>query len=302
MCGIAGFLNFDFKDPYFDRVNIIQQHRGPDAQSSYQNENLKLFHQRLSIIDISNAANQPFEKDGLVIVFNGEIYNYKSLRKALQNRGVSFSTTSDTEVLLELYRIYGSDCLDDLEGMFAFAIYDKRSRNLFIARDPFGIKPFFYFTKGTKFAFASELKTLIKAPEVSKEINLSSLTASLNYLWIPGNHSMFSSIEKLPAGYYANVSPEGIFDLKHYYKPSTLIRYYNEGESIEVIDFALQNSVKRHLEADVPVSSFLSGGLDSSLLSVLASKHQSLSTYSIAISQKDKISNKCLMMLNMPDN
>jgi asparagine synthase (glutamine-hydrolysing) len=288
MCGIAGFLNFDYNNPYFDQVNIIQQHRGPDAQSSYQNENLKFFHQRLSIIDISDAANQPFEKDGLVIVFNGEIYNYKRLRKELANNGVSFTTTSDTEVLLELYRAKGADCLNDLEGMFAFAIFEKQSRNLFLARDPFGIKPFFFYTNGNKFAFASELKTLVKAPEVNKALNLKSLTASINYLWVPGNDSMFSSIKKLPAGYYANVSSKGAIELQQYYNPSTLIRFSNESEAIEAIDFALQNSVKRHLEADVPVSAFLSGGLDSSLLSVMAGKHQPLSTYSIAITQKDK--------------
>ncbi|MTI38028.1 asparagine synthase (glutamine-hydrolyzing), partial [Fulvivirga lutimaris] len=288
MCGIAGFLNFDFNDSYFDQVNFLQQHRGPDAQNSYQNENLKLFHQRLSIIDISDAANQPFEKDGLVVVFNGEIYNYKSLRKKLSSTGVYFSTTSDTEVLLELYRAKGADCLNDLKGMFAFAIYDKRSGNLFVARDPFGIKPFFFYSNGNQFAFASELKTLVKAPGVNKALNLNSLTASLNYLWIPGNDSMFSSIEKLPAGHYAIVGQKGKIELKQYYKPSTLIRFSNENEAIEAIDIALQNSVKRHLEADVPVSAFLSGGLDSSLLSVLAGKHQPLSTYSIAITQKDK--------------
>jgi len=288
MCGIAGFLNFDNNNPYFESVNAIQQHRGPDAQSNYQNEHINLFQQRLSIIDMSDNANQPFEKDGLVIVFNGEIYNYKTLRKNMSDEGVSFSTNSDTEVLLELYRIKGTNCLNELEGMFAFAIYNKRSRNLFLARDPFGIKPFFYYSNGTKFAFASELKTLVKAPGVNKEINLNSLTASLNYLWIPGNNSMFSSIEKLPAGYYANVSPKGVFELKQYYKPSTLIKFSNENEAIEAIDYALQSSVKRHLEADVPVSAFLSGGLDSSLLSVLAHKHQPLSTYSIAIAQKDK--------------
>lgn len=288
MCGIAGFLNFDFNNSYFDQVNSIQQHRGPDAQSSYQNENLKLYHQRLSIIDMSDDANQPFEKDGLVIVFNGEIYNYRALRKGLSDEGVSFSTSSDTEVLLELYRSKGADCLNDLEGMFAFAIYEKRSKNLFLARDPFGIKPFFYYSNGNNFAFASELKTLVKAPGVDKEINLNSLTSSLNYLWIPGNKSMFSAIEKLPAGYYASVSPQGVFELIQYYKPSTLISFSNESEAIDAIDYALQNSVKRHLEADVPVSAFLSGGLDSSLLSVLAHKHQPLSTYSIAIAQKDK--------------
>ena len=288
MCGIAGFLNFDFNEPYFDTVNTIQQHRGPDAQSSFQEENIKLYHQRLSIIDISDAANQPFEKDGLIMVFNGEIYNYRILKERLIQKGVSFTTSSDTEVLLELFREKGAGCLDDLEGMFAFCIYNKQAKSLFLARDPFGIKPLFYYSNSSKFAFASELKTLIKAPGVEKEINLNSLTASINYLWVPGNETMFSSIDKLPAGSYATVDSNGKFESKQYYKPSTLIKFSDESEAIEAIDCALQNSVKRHLEADVPVSAFLSGGLDSSLLSVLAHQHQPLSTYSIAISQKDK--------------
>jgi asparagine synthase (glutamine-hydrolysing) len=288
MCGIAGFLNFDYNDSYFDSVNTIQYHRGPDAQSSCQHENVKLFHQRLSIIDISDAANQPFEKNGLVIVFNGEIYNYRNLREGLLKQGVSFLTTSDTEVLLELYRIKGADCLDDLEGMFAFSIFELQTKELFLARDPFGIKPLFYYSEANKFAFASELKTLVKAPGIERNLNYESLTASLNYLWVPGNETMFKGIRKLASGTYAIVKPNGRLETKQYYTPSTLIKLSNENEAVEAIDIALQNSVKRHLEADVPVSAFLSGGLDSSLLSVLAHQHQPLSTYSIAISQQDK--------------
>ncbi len=288
MCGIAGFLNFDYAHSYFEKVNQIQQHRGPDAQSSFQSENVKLYHQRLSIIDITEAANQPFEKDGLVIIFNGEIYNYRILRENLRQQGISFSTSSDTEVLLELFRLKGASCLDDLEGMFAFCIYDKQSKTIFLARDPFGIKPLFYYSKGNQFAFASELKTLTKIPGIDKTLNFNSLTASLNYLWIPGNESMFQEIQKLPPGNFTTIDIKGNFHLTPYYSPSNLITFSHEQEAVDILDEILQKSVTRHLEADVPVSAFLSGGLDSSLLSVLAHKQQPLSTYSIAISQQDK--------------
>lgn len=289
MCGIAGFLNYNFDDPYFEKVHQIQQHRGPDAQRSFQFENVLLFHQRLSIIDISEAANQPFEKDDLVIIFNGEIYNYRSLRQSLINQhGIQFRTTSDTEVLLELYRAKGSDCLSDLQGMFAFSIYNRNTKELFLARDHFGIKPLFYYSHSNQFAFASELKTLTKVPGIEKSLNFQSLTYALNYLWLPGNETMFESIHKLPPASYAVVTRDGQLNISSYYKPPAIIHPYSENEAIEVLDDVLQKSVVRHLEADVPVSSFLSGGLDSSLLSVLANKHQPVSTYSIAISKEDK--------------
>ena len=289
MCGIAGFLNFDFENPYFDRIHEIQLHRGPDAQHSFEHENLRLYHQRLSIIDISDAANQPFIKDEFVIVFNGEIYNYKRLRKKLiDSFGVDFRTTSDTEVLLELYRHKGSDCLDDLQGMFAFAIYNKKTNVLFLARDHFGIKPLFYYAHSNQFAFASELKTLVKLPGIKKTINFSSLVSTLNYVWLPGNESMFEEIHKLPPASYAVITSNGSYTIKQYYRPQTSAYIYSEQEAADHLDEVLGQSILRHLEADVPVSSFLSGGLDSSLLSVIANQHQKVSTYSIAFNEQDK--------------
>jgi asparagine synthase (glutamine-hydrolysing) len=289
MCGIAGFLNYDFNHSFFDEVNTIQYHRGPDAQDSFRHENIQLYHQRLSIIDISEAANQPFKKDKYIIIFNGEIYNYKSLRQTLiEEKGILFRTSSDTEVLLELYRSKGPNCLNDLQGMFAFAIYNLESRELFLARDHFGIKPLFYYSNSRQFAFASELKTLIKAPGIKKDINYLSLTSSLNYLWLPGNATMFNGINKLPPGSFAVITNEGEMALKSYYEPPQTTVDYSEADAIAELDEILCNSVSRHLEADVPVSAFLSGGLDSSLLSVLAKREQPLSTYSIAISRDDK--------------
>ncbi len=155
MCGIAGFINYDLNDPYFDTINELQKHRGPDFQSKWIFENVALYHQRLSIIDLSDAGNQPFEKEGLILVFNGEIYNYKELRDSLIGKGIKFRSTSDTEVVLELFKMYREECLNMIRGMFAFSIYDKQTGKLFLARDPFGIKPLFYTSKGNKFAFAS---------------------------------------------------------------------------------------------------------------------------------------------------
>ena len=157
MCGIAGFLNYDFSDEYFQQIHSIQRHRGPDHQGDWKDGNVAFFHQRLSIIDLSEEANQPFLKHNLTIIFNGEIYNYEELRKDLETGyNIRFRTSSDTEVLLELYRIYQSGCLDFLRGMFAFAIYDQTEKSIFIARDHFGIKPLFYISNGQNFAFASE--------------------------------------------------------------------------------------------------------------------------------------------------
>ena len=283
MCGLAGVfdLNQSLSTDDLKRVagamGAAVHHRGPDEGDTWVDAEVGygVAHRRLSIQDLSAAGRQPMisASGRYVLSYNGEIYNYRSLRENLSKNGVCFSTTSDTEVLLELYRIKGAECLNDLEGMFAFAIYNKQTKNIFLARDPFGIKPLFYYSNGEKFAFASELKTLTKAPGIEKEINFNSLTASLNYLWIPGNETMFSSIDKLAPGSYAIINTNGQFESKQYYKPSTLIKFPNENEAIEAIDHALQNSVKRHLEADVPVSAFLSGGLDSSLLSVLAHQH-----------------------------
>src|SRR6187549_3851211 len=146
MCGLAGFINFEDNGSLAKTACQTQQHRGPDAQKVWQHDNIALSHQRLSIIDLDSRSDQPFVKNGLVIIFNGEIYNYKHLKGQLlkTNTGVEFITTSDTEVLLELYRSKKEKCLDDLIGMFAFAIYEIDTGKLFIARDHFGIKPLFY--------------------------------------------------------------------------------------------------------------------------------------------------------------
>jgi asparagine synthase (glutamine-hydrolysing) len=293
MCGISGFTGFDNNVKLAKHANIIQQHRGPDNQSVWHDEHIAFAHQRLSIIDLSEAANQPFHKHDLVIVFNGEIYNYKELQARLRcEKGVEFITSSDTEVVIEMYRHYGLGCLDQLIGMFTFAIYNKVSHELFIARDHFGIKPLFYTSVSNAFAFSSEMKTLTQIPGFDKTINTKSLVSCLNYLWVSGNETMFCGCYKLPPAHYMIYSRENGVRLHKYWELSEKTGYAAAAKTDDVAKDVLENielSVKRHMVADVPVSCFLSGGLDSSLISVLAKKsNEQLSTYTIGTMDEDK--------------
>jgi len=298
MCGLAGFIGFEHNEELANSANKIQAHRGPDHQAIWSDNHVCLAHQRLSIIDLSERGNQPLQKDNLLIVFNGEIYNYKELRKELEDiGGIEFQSDSDTEVVLEYYRLHKEACLDKLIGMFAFAIYDSHVRSLFIARDHLGIKPLFYFYDGKRFAFSSELKTLLTIPEIKLTINYRSLISSLNYLWVSGNETMFNSFYKLPPAHYIQLSADLGFKMSRYWVLEDGNGNKSETEVIDELTKIINESIDRHMVADVPVSAFLSGGLDSSLVSVLAAKNNTmLSTYTIAISQKDR------KMEQMPDD
>lgn len=293
MCGIAGFIGFDNKVELAQLANKIQQHRGPDNQAIWSDENIAMAHQRLSIIDLSEAANQPFIKNSYVIIFNGEIYNYKELQAKLQaDKNVEFITSCDTEVVLEMYHHYGVLCLDYFIGMFALAIYEINSATLFLARDHFGIKPLFYTQINKGFAFSSELKTLVKIPEFNKSINYKSLVSSLNYLWVSGNETMFNDCYKLPPAHYLTHTRHAGITITQYWdledKTDNNLNY-NEKQTAKDVARTVDLSVKRHMVADVPVSSFLSGGLDSSLIAVLAKKvNEKLSTYTISTFKKDR--------------
>lgn len=290
MCGLAGFIGFEHNEVLAHSANKIQAHRGPDHQAIWSDDHISLAHQRLSIIDLSERGNQPLQKSNLLIVFNGEIYNYKELRRELEKvGGIEFKSDSDTEVVLEYYRLHKEACLDKLIGMFAFAIYDTESKVLFIARDHFGIKPLFYFFDGKKFAFSSELKTLLAIPEINLTINNKSLISSLNYLWVSGNETMFNNCFKLPPAHYIMLNADMGLKMSQYWNLRDGDGRRNESEVTDELTKIIDESVDRHMVADVPVSAFLSGGLDSSLVSVLAAKiNAKLSTYTIAISQKDK--------------
>jgi len=291
MCGLAGFIGYSDGGQLAEVANEIQNHRGPDYQGVWSDEHIALAHQRLSIIDLSARSNQPMEKDGLVIVFNGEIYNYQELRKTLsEEHGASFATESDTEVVLEAYRVHGVACVERFIGMFAFAIYEPQTRGVYIARDHFGIKPLFYALENGHFAFASELKTLARVGGQATAINHRALIAALNYVWVPGNETVFKGIMKLPPGHYMTVGKDLHAGIIGYAKPfKGKVTTDREAEAITELDAVLTESMRRHMVADVPVCSFLSGGLDSSLISVMARNYTDrLATYTIATSEEDK--------------
>ena len=301
MCGIAGFIGFEKNDELALKANEIQKHRGPDNQQIWNDDYIALAHQRLSIIDLSEAANQPFHSDDLVIIFNGEIYNYKELQEKLRiEKHVIFTTSSDTEVVLEMYKNYGTQCLEFFIGMFAFAIYNKNNSELFMARDHFGIKPFFYTQINGAFAFSSELKTLVRIPGFNKNINPKALVSSLNYLWVSGNETMFKDCYKLPAAHYLTYTRNNEIKLVKYWElqDGQVNKFISDEKAIsDDIAKTIESSVHRHLVADVPVSSLLSGGLDSSLITVIAKNYNdSISTYTIGTLDKDKKGE------NMPDD
>ena len=289
MCGIAGFIGFNDKGLLARRANEIQQHRGPDGQGVWEDLDVALSHQRLAIIDLSERAGQPLVKNKLVITYNGELYNYKELkRKHLE--GIEFKTDSDTEVIIEMYRKFGTQCLQYFEGMFSFAIYDLKARKIFLARDHFGIKPFYFYQQQGRFAFASELKCLTKLVAHNKKINKEALVGSLNYLWIPGSDTILEEFSKIPPAHYLIYEIDSCdLTIKRYWELNTSVKERSEIELVQEVSEQFKQTMKRHMVADVPVSSFLSGGLDSSMIAVAAGRmNEKLSTYTIGTAERDK--------------
>lgn len=295
MCGIVGAYNSDLPDAVFQRMVDSCRHRGPDAAGLYASPDdrprVRLGHRRLSIIDISDAANQPFVKDGLVLVFNGEIYNFRELRRTLESEGARFRTQSDTEVVVEAWRHWGPDSLSRLRGMFAFALFDERSRSLVLARDPFGIKPLFYALRSGQLVFASELKSLRPAlTNEQLEIDPVGFTASLLYSWIPETHCIHAGVQKLQPGYWAEMRPDGRFRQACYWDAhEELVERPREAVDAAELGEIIRGSVEAHLVADVPVATFLSGGLDSSLVTVMAAQVAgSIESYTISFREEDR--------------
>lgn len=295
MCGIVGLYQWPAGDAVLDGMVDRLSHRGPDASGAWRSAgdgpDVRLGHLRLSIIDLSEAANQPFVKDGLVLIFNGEIYNYRALRDELTSAGASFTTESDTEVIVEAWRRWGPGSLPRLRGMFAFALYDERTGGLVLARDPFGIKPLYVARRGEGLAFGSELKAL--RPLLDRDalaIDRVALTASLLYSWIPESHCIYAGVEKLPAGHWAELRPDGRFRTTAYWDPvAELVESPRPVVDARELAEVMRDSVAAHLVADVPVATFLSGGLDSSLITVMAAELSgSIESYTISFREEDR--------------
>ena len=292
MCGIAGSYQQPDGPELVDIMTERIAHRGPDANGTWNHEDdrvsIQLGHRRLSIIDLSAAADQPLSKHGLTLAYNGELYNYKELRAELASRGASFVTSSDTEVVLEAWRHWGPASLPRFRGMFAFALADETTGELFLARDPLGIKPLFYLRRGRGALFASELKALVSAVGPELRIEPGALVASMLYYWVPEQFCAIKGVRKLPAGSWARFTPDGREHLEHYWRVADVAREA-EGSAPPDLGRVIEESVAAHLVADVPVSSFLSGGLDSSIITVLAHRAaQEIDAYTITFRPEDQ--------------
>ena len=269
MCGIAGFIGKD-KDKKKILKNMCDRikHRGPDAQGYYVKGDVALGQRRLSIIDIEGGKQPMFSQDEkLVVVFNGEIYNYKELKSELSN--YPFQTNSDTEVLLYGYKKWGSELPKHLRGMFAFALYDIENKTLFCARDPFGIKPFYYYQNDGDFMFASEIKAFLDHPKFKKEFNESILAPYLSFSFTPTTETFFKGVKRLDAGYSLTYK-DGEMKLNRYFDLNFDIQKEDYAKTVEHISEVMTDSVNHHMISDVEVGSFLSSGIDSSYLVSLA--------------------------------
>ena len=292
MCGIAGCYQQADGRKLVDVMTDRIAHRGPDANGTWDHEDdrvsIQLGHRRLSIIDLSAAANQPLSKHGLTLVYNGELYNYKELKAELTSHGVSFATSSDTEVVLEAWRCWGPGALRKFRGMFAFALADEANGDMVLARDPLGIKPLYYLPRGKGILFASELKALASAVGQELRIEPGALVASMLYYWVPEQWCALAGVRKLPGGSWARFRPDGHSRLEHYWQVAEVAREAAEGPAAD-LGPVIEESVAAHLVSDVPVSSFLSGGLDSSIVTVLAHRAaQEIDAYTITFRPEDQ--------------
>ena len=274
MCGITGIISNSTTSYIYPFTDAIA-HRGPDSSGIFEFENIALGHRRLSIQDLTENGHQPMisEDERYVLIFNGEIYNHWELRKKLK-KTYSFKSTSDTETILYFLIENGTELLNDINGIFAFAFLDKKTKKLTLARDQFGVKPLYYYHKNSEFLFSSELKSFIHFPNLDKTIEPSAIANYLNFLYAPGTQTPFQKILKLLPGHYISLDLNNLdhFTVQKYYQIpfDGTYKYTNEAETIQLLDQKLNIAVERQLLSDVEIGFFLSGGLDSSLLAVLA--------------------------------
>ena len=288
MCGITGIVNL--KAPDINRQTLSDMNqaiasRGPDGEGFFVDDFIGLAHRRLAIIDLKTGDQPMTSPDGrYTIVFNGEIYNFKSLRADLQKQGVVFKTESDTEVLLQSFIRKNKNCLQDLNGMFAFVIWDKFEKKLFAARDRMGKKPFYFARTQNHFVFGSELKALLKCPEVHKTLSPKALISFLTYEYVPDPLCILDGVHKLPAGHFLEMQ-NGHFQIQKYWDVSFLPPLeMSENEAGPELLRLLDNAVELRMISDVPVGVFLSGGLDSSSIVALMARHRDgkdIQTFSI---------------------
>src|SRR5262245_39732612 len=276
MCGIAGFVESpDARSPFgadasralVHRMCGVIRHRGPDDEGVFVDEGVALGMRRLSIIDLSTGHQPIHNEDGTVwIVFNGEIYNFPELRRELEAAGHRFYTSTDTEAIVHAYEQWGTAAIRRLRGMFGLAIWDGRSRSLLVARDRAGIKPMYYAQADGRLYFGSELKSLLEAPNLPRDLDLDALDHYLSFLYTPRDGSIFKSVRKLPPGHLLTWN-DGRLDVRQYWQlPADETYRGSEGDAVRDLRAVLSGAVRSHLVSDVPLGAFLSGGIDSSLV------------------------------------
>ncbi len=271
MCGIAGIVTKNKnKKKLIESMGKRIEHRGPDGVGYYIKDDVALCHRRLSIIDLATGGQPMFNEDGTVVItYNGEIYNYLELKKELEECGHKFKTKCDTEVLIHGFEEWYTDLPKHLRGMFAFAIYDEKTKELFLARDNFGIKPLYYANMGNTFMFASEIKAFLDLPDFKKEFNEDILEAYLEFSFVPTTETFFKGVYRLDAG-YSLLYKDGDIKLNRYFKMDFKEKEQSFEEAVDSIDKIMRESVDKHLLSDVEVGSFLSSGVDSSYIVALS--------------------------------
>ncbi|MFH0859839.1 MAG: asparagine synthase (glutamine-hydrolyzing) [Candidatus Altiarchaeota archaeon] len=292
MCGIVGAYNFRGENVAEDdlrRSASLLTHRGPDSDGFYCEKNTGLGFRRLSIIDLK-TGDQPIhnEDERIWVIFNGEIYNHLQIREELEGKGHAYYTNSDTETIVHAYEEYGIDCVKKFNGMFAFAIWDSKSRRFFLARDRLGIKPLYYLLDSDRLIFASELKSIIEFPTVKRELNREALDYYLSYNYVPAPHSIFEGIRKLQPGHTLTVGERSsalrrYWQLTFPHRPYVSLKYF-ETRIVEL----LKQAVKARLMSDVPLGAFLSGGIDSSAIVAMMSEisDEPVKTFSIGFEEE----------------
>ncbi|MFN8276068.1 MAG: asparagine synthase (glutamine-hydrolyzing) [Chitinophagales bacterium] len=298
MCGLAGFVSTKKSSTeelsLLNRMLAVIGHRGPDARNlEVYDEHVHLGHNRLSIIDLSNDGTQPIEKDGCSIVFNGEIYNYIEIRAELLQKGYSFKTATDTEVIIAAYKEYGFECVSKFVGMWSFALYDSHKKLLFCSRDHFGIKPFYYYQDYTGFYFASEYKSFFEVSTFNKTINTNQVSRALQFGWLCYKDETFlSSLKSLEPGYNL-ILQEGKIAIRQYWDLQKVESpQLSATEAQRRLEAQIIDSVKLHMRADVEVGVCLSGGIDSSILTGVIGTHLprlKFKTFSIYYEGKGKV-------------
>ena len=301
MCGITGYLDLkcQTREDVLKNMTRSLYHRGPDGGGTMnkivKGTQVGMGHRRLSVIDLSEGAKQPMQRGDVTVIFNGEIYNYQEIRSELVDLGFIFSTTSDTEVLIQSYRAWGMECLGKFHGMFAFALLDEEINHLFLCRDRIGIKPLFYYQYNNLLLFASELKSIHLHPGFIKEIDKNSVALYFAYGYVPNPKSIFNHTHKVAPGSYLEIDICSIsFTQNVYWSPSNILLnenypdYKDESEILNELDGILHRAFSYRMVADVPVGIFLSGGYDSSIIAAIlqANYDQKIDTYTIGFEER----------------